>query len=58
MGINPIRLSDYWVLTKNPLNPIEPKKNIPKFNLAIPILKKKKKKKRKRKWKNPALRQN
>ena len=40
MDINPIRLSDYWVLTKNPLRPILPKNNISKFNLALLIKKK------------------
>ena len=57
MGINPIRPNNYWVLTKNPFNPIQPKNNTPKFNTAHPNPKKKEKRKRKRKEKkkNPAL---
>ena len=43
MDINPIRPSDYWVLTKNPLKPIYPKNNILKLNPAIFIKLKNKK---------------
>ena len=41
MGINPIRPNNYWVLTKNPLAPFNPKIIYPNSTQPFPIKKKK-----------------